>query len=372
MSADDSATTRAKGASAFIARLSAEPWRYSFYAVLRKLENLNQTQPRFGEGAKPVDESIRLGQPPALDFAAAELAGVVLEPDATVHRLDVRFFGLFGPHGPLPLHLTEFARERSMAHDPNFAAFANLFHHRLLLLFYRAWAQAQPTVQLDRGESDRFALYTGSLIGFGGGKATPNPVVPDHLQLFFAGRFAEQVRSAEGLQAILASHFRAPVQVQQFVGQWLELPASERSRLQRRPDTGQQLGVGLVLGRRVWDAQHKFRVRIGPLTLGRFDEFLSDGKHLEALAAVVRDYVNHMLEWDLLLSLNADEVPAVSLGGGARLGRTTWLQSARPRRQAASVCVVPEQLLGSQRLRQAAQRAALAAGRSATAPSTHS
>ena len=83
-------------------------------------------------------------------------------------RLTQRFFGLLGPNGPLPLHLTDYARERVLHHgDPTLARFFDVFHHRMLALFYRAWAQAQPTASLDRPYDDRFADFVGSLIGIG-------------------------------------------------------------------------------------------------------------------------------------------------------------------------------------------------------------
>ncbi len=79
-------------------------------------------------------------------------------------RLQVRLFGLLGPNGPLPLHITEYARERLRhANDPTLSRFLDLFHHRFLTLFYRAWAQAQPHVNRDRPRDDRFAVYVGSL-----------------------------------------------------------------------------------------------------------------------------------------------------------------------------------------------------------------
>lgn len=60
-------------------------------------------------------------------------------------RLEQFFFGLGGPNGPLPLHLTEYMRERQRNHaDPTSKRFLDVFHHRLLSLFYRAWAEARP------------------------------------------------------------------------------------------------------------------------------------------------------------------------------------------------------------------------------------
>ncbi len=88
--------------------------------------------------------------------------------NSALHEVSILSFGLFGPNGPLPVHLTEYARERIYHHqDTSLRAFADLFHHRLALLFYRAWADAQPTVSLDRADNRRFEDYLSSLIGMG-------------------------------------------------------------------------------------------------------------------------------------------------------------------------------------------------------------
>ena len=125
-------------------------------------------KPRWGDALRPVDEPVRLGQDPDLSFAPAPLASFELGQDGAPPRLQVRLFGLLGPNGPLPLHLTEYARERLRhAGDPTLSRFLDLFHHRFLALFYRAWAQAQPHVNRDRPNDDRFAVYVGAFVGHG-------------------------------------------------------------------------------------------------------------------------------------------------------------------------------------------------------------
>ena len=54
----------------------------------------------------------------------ATLAGLEPAPAGRPPRLLVHFFGLFGPDGPLPLHLTEYARDRRRNHArPDLPAF---------------------------------------------------------------------------------------------------------------------------------------------------------------------------------------------------------------------------------------------------------
>ena len=217
-----------------LATMAAEPWRYDFFAAMRAIEAFNADKPRLGTARRPMDEPLRLGQTPDLSFAPAALHAVLPRTDRSPPRVEVRFFGLFGPNGPLPLHLTEYARERLLHHgDATFARFADLFHHRLLLLFYRAWAQAQPVVSLDRPNEDRFADYVGSLIGIGSPTLRRRDAAPDHAKLFFAGLMTRQVRNADGLASLLSGFLQRPVRVEQFAGNWLVLQKAERSRVGR-------------------------------------------------------------------------------------------------------------------------------------------
>lgn len=332
-------------AAEFWRALHEQPWKHDFYMTLRRIECLYPNKPRLGDALRPADEPIRLGQTPALDFAPAPLSAFEPAADGRPPRLAVRFFGLFGPNGPLPLHLTDYARERLLARDPTLARFADVFHHRLILMFYRAWAQAQPTVHLDRWREDKFADYVGALIGFGSPALHAREAAPDHTRLYFAGRFATGARNAEGLSAILSGYFRQPARVESFVGHWLHLPESERTRLSSWINASQQLGGGVVLGKKVWDRQHKFRIHIGPLDVAEYEAFLPGGRALPALVGLVRDYLCDELDWDVRLVLRAKQVPPMRLGRSGRLGWTSWLGQRRTQADADSLTLEPERLL---------------------------
>ena len=310
----------------FLRALSDSPWAFDFFQALRRLECLHNDRPRLGEGQFPADESVRLSQRPSMRFAPSTIAGFQSSADDGPGRLEVEFLGMLGPQGPLPLHLTEYALRRSRAphHDPTFASFLDVFNHRMLALFYRAWANALPTVNFDRPgpDSDRFGVFLASLIGYGETSLRERDALPDAARLHYAGRLAAQIRNAEGLQAVLADFFRLPVVVHEFIGQWLDLPAGELSLLGQR-SCG--LGSGLVAGSRVWDCQYKFRLVAGPLSLAEYYRLLPGGDSLRRLVAMVRSYLDDGLCWDLKLVLRREAVPHFELGGGNRLGWTTWL-----------------------------------------------
>lgn len=305
--------------------LAKEPYRHDFYATMRQLECLYRELPRLGEGVRIADEPIRLGQDPSLAFAPSSIAAFEHGEDGAAPRILVSFFGLLGPNGPMPLHFTEFVRERVMHHgDPTLARFLDVFHHRFLALFYRAWAQGRPTVSLDRPARDRFAAFSGSLIGVGTRRTEDRDSVPDHAKLYFSGILVRQTRNAEGLAAILAGFFRVPARIEQFVGHWMPLPASERTRLSADSESA-RLGVGAVIGTRVWDRQHKFRIHLGPLTFREYEALLPGGEWFKNLVDWVRQYCHSELDWDVRLTLKRANVPRLRLGRIGRLGWTTWL-----------------------------------------------
>ena len=325
--------------------VAAAPHQFDFYRVMRRLEAHHADKPRLGTARRPVDEPVRLGQAADLSFAPSSLSAVDLHDRSGRPRIEVRFFGLFGPNGPLPLHLTAYARERRMHKgDETFGRFADIFHHRLLLLFYRAWSQAQPTASLDRPAEDRFADYVGSMIGLAGSAFGQRDAAPDDARLAFAGLLSRQVRNADGLAHLLSGYLGLQVRVQQFVGRWMPLPAAERSRIGRRAASRRmstsQLGVSAVLGQAVFDRQHHFRVHIGPLALPAFEALLPAGSALPALQALLKHYVGFEFGWDLRLELDKAQVPACRPGHYGRLGWTTWL-GRPPGQQPAALTLVP-------------------------------
>jgi type VI secretion system protein ImpH len=312
---------------AFLGALEREPFRFDFLQVLRRLDSLDPKRPCLGSSTKAVDDPVRLGQEPSTAFAPATISDFRAGKSGKAPHLLVQFLGLLGPNGPLPLHLTEYARDRLRnAGDPTFARFLDVFNHRMLCLFYRGWAQAQPTVSLDRPEEDRFGVYVESLFGTGMPTYRDRDAMPDLAKRHYAGHFSCQTRHPDGLRSILAGFLRLPVYIEELVGHWLALPEDGQWRLGESPVTG-TLGESTIVGSRVWDRQSKFRVRIGPLGLKDYERMLPGGDSLARVIAVVRNYTGDQLSWDLNLILKRAEVPPVRLGGAGRLGWTTWLTS---------------------------------------------
>ena len=315
---------------AFFEQLAQKPWEYDFFHVMRMIECLHPQFPRIGQAVRPAQEAIRLGQEPSLDFASTVISGVHAPTDGgAAMKIEVRFLGMLGPNGPLPLHLTDYARERILhGGDATLARFLDVFNHRFLSLFYRAWAQAQPAVTHDRPAEDRFPVYIGSLFGLGSARMRNRDTVPDAAKLFHAGLLSRQVRNRDGLEALLENYFKVPVCVQEFAGHWMDVAAPDQSRLGMQ-NASVMLARGAVLGSRIWDRQHSIRLRIGPLDLDRYEALLPGGADIEVLVAWLRTYLCLELAWDLCLVLREEQVASVRLGQYGRLGWTSWLGNYR-------------------------------------------
>jgi type VI secretion system protein ImpH len=311
-------------------RLEAEPYRFGFFEALRQLECAYPDKARIGLSSRPADDPLRFGQEPSMAFAPSTLSSLTLSNKGFPPRLNVLFFGLFGPNGALPLHLTEYARGRMRNDgDHTLARFADVFHHRLLSLFFRAWADAEPTVGLDRLEDDRFSDLVAAQMGTGTPALKGRDAMPDFAKLYYAGRLSSQARGAEGLFAILSDYFHVRVTLTQFVGEWLDIP--RRSQMQLGQSMAScALGETTVVGVRAWECQHKFRLTFGPLDMDDYQRMLPGGSSLTVLIAIVRTYTCDEYNWDVHLILKRDQVRPTVLGEYGQLGWTTWMSDQTP------------------------------------------
>ena len=321
--------------------LHEHPESFEFFEAIRRIECAYPDRPRMGESTKPVEDPVRLCQTPSLAFAPRMVDRFEKSHEGRPARMHGLFFGLFGPNAALPLHLTEYALDRQInARDDTITAFANIFHHRMMGLFYRAWANAQPTVQYDRPEQDHFGLYVGALVGLATPHLGDRDAMPDRFRRFFAGRLLQQTRNAEGLATLLQDFFRVTVRVIEFVGEWMSLPAPSHLRLGASREVA-SLGLTAVTGQYVWGTQQRFRLRLGPLSGAEFNHFLPGGVALQQLVAAVKGYVGEEKSWDVQLVLRRDEVPAMQLGQSGRMGLTSWLGRLQQSTDADHVVLKP-------------------------------
>lgn len=330
--ADDSRTTQP-----VVAAPAPAPSRVlglDFFQTLRRIECEHRDRPRLGEAVDPAQEPVRLGQAPSLAFPGSMLVSEELSEQRGVRKLAVSFFGLFGPNGPMPLHVTDYVFQRLHRHrDPTFARFADIFHHRLLLFFYRAWANAQPTVCRDRPERDGFARAVGALVGLRE-KSAPHDRV-DLCMLGTARHFVGHTRHPEGLEKVLSELFQMPARIEEFVAEWLPIPDEYCWRLSGGGSLGAgalgQLGTSTRVGTEVLERQFKFRIVLGPMDERVHERFLPGADGMAQLLDLVRRYLGHELNFDVCLIITEGHAAGARLGRSGRLGQTSYLGTSGTR-----------------------------------------
>jgi type VI secretion system protein ImpH len=310
--------------------LRSEPYRFEFFQAIRLLERMAPDRKPLGRFTNPADEVARLGAFPSLAFPASEIQSIEW-PEGKPPSLAVNFMGVTGPQGPLPHFYTTLILARLRSGDRTLRDFLDLFHHRMLSFFYQAWEKYRFAVSYERGERDRFSHHLLDLIGLGTLGLQERLAVPDDAFLFFAGILGQRPHSAHALELLLNDYFEVPFEVIQLVGGWFRLDAITECCIGERSTPSEQLGLGAVVGDEVWNQQASARIRIGPLDLENYLDFLPNGSAYEPLRALLRFWTNEEIDFEVQLILEREEVPRCQLGGegeGApQLGWVTWMKS---------------------------------------------
>jgi type VI secretion system protein ImpH len=311
-----------------IPELEAEPWRFDFFDSLRRIERQRAeaggasiAKPRIGDASSRREEYVLLGQDPYFSFPASNLSKVTRRPDDRIEIL-VKFLGLLGPQGALPLATTEEAHYWLLMRDDAFPRFLDIINHRFLQLYFRAWADSRPAAQHDRPDQDRFHAYIGSTVGVGSAPFRNLDSVPDCAKLGFAGLLGAKAKSASRLRGAICGVFNVEADVEEFVGSRLQLAPDDCTRLGSNLST---LGVGAMLGSTFFSVEDKIRIRIYARDLVEYKRFLPDGDRCERLVDLVFFYLGEEWDWDVELAIPATKVQPVCLGKSGELGWTTWL-----------------------------------------------
>ncbi len=307
-------------------RLFAEPYCFEFVQAVRLLRQFYQNRNGVGLFQDPQSEAVRFGVRSSLIFPASEVHELEYRKDQPP-LMRVNFMGTVGPLGVLPLYYTELVAERQMARDRTLRDFLDVFHHRIISLFYRAWQKHRFIVGYEQGQADEFSQYLLDVIGLGTPGLASRQQVADQSLLFYAGLLAQQPHSAEGLRLILWDYFNVPVQIEQFLGAWYSLEPDNQCDLDTGTDS-EQLGFGAIVGDEIWDPQSRVRVVLGPLPLKKYLEFLPSGTAYRPLRSLVRFYAGDEFDFELQLVLKREEVPGCQLGssgdGAPQLGWLSW------------------------------------------------
>lgn len=308
---------------------------FEFFQAVALLQRLRfKDREPVGQFSNPEDEAVHFRVNNTLAFPASQIQSIEYPKDDSKQgppSMKVNFMGLTGPNGVLPYAYTEMILERLRAKDPAMESFLDIFNHRMISFFYRAWEKYRFPATYYRGD-DVFTHHLLDLIGLGTPGLSNRQSVPDTSLLHYAALVGAQARSAEALEEILNGYFEVPVEVEQFAGAWYRLDPSAQCSMSDEQDDSERLGDGVVVGDEIWDQQSRVGIRIGPLSLEHYASFLPGGSAHEPLKALVKFFSNDELDFAVTLVLQREDVPKCEVGGenaaAPRLGWVSWLKSA--------------------------------------------
>ena len=311
------------------------PQEFEFFQAVRLFERILPGRAPVGRFISPSKEVVRFAAHASLPFPASQIQRVEWpEKPGAAPLVVINFLGLSGPLGLLPLYYTELIVHRVREKDYALRDFLDMFHHRIISLFYQAWEKYRFTISYERGERDRFSHHLMDLIGLGTRWLENRLNVKDDSLLFYSGLLSMRVQSAAALERILWDYFDVPVEVQQFVGAWHRLDDNYLCRLGSNADASEDLGGGAIAGDEIWNQQCGVRIRLGPLSWRQYLDFLPSGTAYAPLRSLAKFASRGETDFEVQLVLAKEDVPACELGAGdepPRLGWTAWAKT-QPKR----------------------------------------
>ena len=305
----------------YLAQAAKAAKRYGVFPVLRAAEARAKDLPRISASRLPSQNIVDLNQVPLLSHPASTLESIEIK--GTRASVNGYWFGLTGPMGPLPLHLSEFAlNERRNSAKRPFGRFLDVLAGRMLQFFYRAWADSQPAAHADRPNDDNFARYLAALSG-AAENVPANAAFPTRARLHYASLFASH-RSAAGVQDALTHLLGTPVKLVEFLPRWRDIEPADRSKL-GAPGGFNALGRDTVTGSSVRAYTDAYRVVIRARSFAEYESFLPTGAQFKVAAEALDAFTPSHLEWEIEVELDEREARPARLDGRTRMGWTSWM-----------------------------------------------
>lgn len=310
------------------ALLESEGPKFNFFQAVQLLQRLHRGAVPVGEGGPPSKEAIRFRHDPNLVFHSSDVGGIRLRVPRhglMFSEVTTTFLGLSGTASPLATPMVE-AVLRDVEDGGSLRDFYDIFHHRLISLFYRAWKRNRMYASHRLDGSDRLTRRALAFVGVDGFGAAPSLGVPPIDLLALAPLLGLRTRSARTLEIVLGTVFPGiGASVQGFIARRVRLSDDQCAKLGVQNGT---LGTNFTIGRSVLDRSGRFGVQIGPVDYELFEALLPGGQHHTKLREIVQQFTRGVLESEVEVLLKEDQTPRFQLGSkGAMLGVTTTLRS---------------------------------------------
>ncbi len=315
-----------------IFKLLKDPADFDFYqavyTVERQLFSDGKRHRKVGFDSIPKDELIRFKSDQRLGFPGAPISDVKLQKNNTRKAeiavdISVSFMGLTGTSGVLPQHYSELVLEHLRNKDTGMCAYFDLFNHRLISLYYRAWAKYRLAINYKPdSKSDMFSNILNEL--------TRSSTT---ISKYYAGLFHHRIRTVKGLKQILDHYTGCETEIKQFAGRWYWLHKNEQTRLAERDKPEGHfacLGVDTTIGDKVWNINSSISIMLEAPKKLKITSYLKGGEINKAIKLVIRAYLGSLTNYKIELKVERGQIPLIILSGNdVPLGRGCGLCSPK-------------------------------------------
>ncbi|WP_330148526.1 type VI secretion system baseplate subunit TssG [Shewanella oncorhynchi] len=294
------------------------PESFDFYQAVYFLQKQLSSQElhwhSVGRDAFPEQELIRFKSVQHLGFPGQAISKVESKDydsaDKQAFNIHVSFMGLTGPSGVMPQHYSELMLQRLKLKDRTMRDFFDIFNHRLISLYYRAWEKHQFACHYGSQQfsQDPFSQVVLKLVGSA-----------SNLNSYYAGAFVAKNRGAQFLKQILTDFLGAEIEIKSLQGHWISLNASECSYLASgvKPEgVNAELGKSMMLGQKVWDVSSIIDINI-KATSEVLRKLLPSQSLNLLVQKLVKEYLAPQVKARVTLVGRYIDFPTVRLGAGS-------------------------------------------------------
>ncbi|MCL1986213.1 MAG: type VI secretion system baseplate subunit TssG [Betaproteobacteria bacterium] len=314
-------TDTSRSISPLMGNMLEMPGKFAFAQVVSLLLR------HMREQGMPADvHNILFRVNPNLSFPPADVEQIeFVEGEESPHRVSVmmNLMGLHGASSPLPSYFTDYIAQNQ--DDPDaLRDFFDVFNHRLVETLYRTGHKYRYYAQYEFGALDRMSARFFSFMGMGHLDLREAKKLNWPRLMAYMGLIAFQSESAGSLESILRHYFlHEDICIRPCILRWVDIPQGQQCLLGQNNTT---LHTDFLLGNEVPDQTGKFRVCIGSLDWGLFNEFLPCGNRFGELYTLVQFVLRSRLEFDVELHLHPEEIPPWTLEEHSRclLGWSVW------------------------------------------------
>ncbi len=304
---------------------------FEFFQAVRLLEALSPGGAQVGGQGPYSEETVRIRPNSDLAFPAGDIQEIETMEDnpsgREVWRITQNFMGLYGVNTPLPPYFAEMVAQNYQDPDP-LRDFLDLFNHRLLSLYYKAWEKHHRAALVNPAQPDKLTMALCALIGQEPGAGREDWLVAPERLVRYLGLLAGRTRSAAGLEAMISDYFGiSNVRVSPYLVKKYRLRPEDITHIGVEGQNN-RLGRSVILGQQVNDVGGQFRLSLGPLSPESFDKLQPGEPAFVELVFLVHFFSRHQLDFELELILNSWDVRPFRISSQQEtnpLGRHSWL-----------------------------------------------